>query len=102
MLFLDGDEQFEVNSVLDVRVEHDRKREFLVKWLSYGPEHKTWEPKVFEHLAKSSEYLQHVGSDMLQAFWDSQPFNAHVRGLRQQAARCGIEGAIKFSWPVVA
>ncbi len=61
-LFLDGDEQFEVDSVLDVRVKQNGGHEFLVKWLGYGPEHNTWEPEA--NLSNCS--------DMLQVFWDSQ------------------------------
>ena len=38
-LFLD--EQHDIDSVLAVRQSSKRKREFLVKWLGYGPEHNT-------------------------------------------------------------
>ena len=61
-LFLDGDEQYDIDSVLQVRQSSKRKREFLVKWLGYGPEHNTWEPE--SNLTNCSEVLQ--------AFWDSQ------------------------------
>ena len=61
-LFLDGDEQYDIDSVLAVRQSSKRRREFLVKWLGYGPEHNTWEPEG--NLTNCSEVLQ--------AFWDSQ------------------------------
>ena len=61
-LFLDGDEQYDIDSVLAVRQSSKRRREFLVKWLGYGPEHNTWEPE--SNLTTCSEVLQ--------AFWDSQ------------------------------
>ena len=61
-LFLDGDEQYDIDSVLAVRQSSKRRREFLVKWLGYGPEHNTWEPE--SNLTNCSEVLQ--------AFWDSQ------------------------------
>ena len=44
------DAEYQVEDVLDVRV-HKRKngqvksRDFLVKWLDYGPEHNSWEPE---------------------------------------------------------
>ena len=47
---LDVDAEYDVEDVLDVRV-HKRKngqiksRDFLVKWLDYGPEHNSWEPE---------------------------------------------------------
>ena len=61
-LFLDGDEQYDIDSALAVRQSSHRKREFLVKWLGYGPEHNTWKPEG--NLTN--------GSEVLQAFWDSQ------------------------------
>ena len=61
-LFLDGDEQYDIDSVLAVRQSSKRRREFLVKWLGYGPEHNTWEPE-----SNLTNY-----SEVLQAFWGSQ------------------------------
>ena len=61
-LFLDGDEQFEVDCVLEVRTTKSKKHEFLVKWQGYGPEHNTWEPEL--NLLNCS--------DVLQAFWNSR------------------------------
>ena len=61
-LFLDGDEQFEIEAVLAVREPRHNRKEFLVKWLGYGPEHNTWEPE--KNLTNCSEVLQ--------AFWDAQ------------------------------
>jgi len=47
-----GDElEYEVESILLHRDKHPVrgykiKREFLIKWLGYGPEHNTWEPQA--------------------------------------------------------
>ena len=47
-----GDElEYEVESILMHRDKHPVrgykiKREFLIKWLGYGPEHNTWEPQA--------------------------------------------------------
>ena len=61
-LFLDGEEQFDIDSVLAVGQSSKCKREFLVKWLGYGLEHNTWEPE--SNLTNCPEVLQ--------AFWGSQ------------------------------
>ncbi len=37
-------------------------KEFLVKWLGYGPQHNSWEPEA--NLTNCSEVLQ--------TFWDAQ------------------------------
>ncbi len=60
-LFLDGDVQYEIESVLAVREARHNKKQFLVKWLGYGPEHNTWEPEA--NLTNCSEVLQ--------TFWDA-------------------------------
>ena len=42
-----GDVEFEVEQVLlhrDVKSGRRTRREFLIKWLGYGPEHNSWEP----------------------------------------------------------
>ena len=61
-LFLDGDVQFEIEAVLAVRQRRRNKKEFLVKWLGYGPEHNSWEPE--SNLTNCTEVLQ--------TFWDAQ------------------------------
>ena len=54
--------QYEIEAVLAVREKRHNKKEFLVKWLVYGPEHNTWEPE--SNLTNCSEVLQ--------TFWDAQ------------------------------
>ena len=46
---LEGEEEFEVDRILDHRSSKSgkrEKREFLIRWLGYGPEHDTWEPEA--------------------------------------------------------
>ena len=41
--------EYEIEKLLDFRVMkvgRGKRREFLVKWLDYGPEHNTWEPAI--------------------------------------------------------
>jgi hypothetical protein len=41
----DGDEEYEVEAILDHRDGGKRKRKYLVAWKGYGPEHNQWLPK---------------------------------------------------------
>ena len=48
---VDGELEYEVERILLHRDKHPVrgykiKREFLIKWLGYGPEHNTWEPEA--------------------------------------------------------
>ena len=63
-ILLDGEEEFEVDSVLDVRKEPGSrsKKTYLVRWAGYGPEHDTWEPE---------SNLQNC-KNKIQAYWDKQ------------------------------
>jgi len=40
---VEGEEEFEVRSILDSKKEHGRLL-YLVDWEGYGPEERTWEP----------------------------------------------------------
>ncbi|RDB19147.1 hypothetical protein Hypma_014227 [Hypsizygus marmoreus] len=39
----DGEEEFYVNKIIDVR-RRGRGKQYLVRWLGYGPEHDLWRP----------------------------------------------------------
>lgn len=73
---LDGEDEYEVDRILDHRYVGKRKRlQFLVRWTGYGPEHDTWEPDG--NLENSP--------DVVQAYWDflgGDPGRRHSR--RQQ------------------
>lgn len=63
-ILIEGEEEFEVDRILDRRDRPLRKgqqRQYLVKWLGYGPEHNTWEPEQNLQNCKQS----------LRVYWDS-------------------------------
>ena len=41
---IDGEEEYEVERILDHRVNKRGKKSFLIRWLGYGPEHDSWVP----------------------------------------------------------
>ena len=57
-ILIEGEEEFEVDRILDHRDRKLRKkgsaRQFLVKWLGYGPEHNSWEPEKNLHKCQQS------------------------------------------------
>ena len=60
-VFIDGDIRYDVAEVLDARSTGSR-RQFLVRWEGYGPEHDTWEDE--KNLANCMDKVQH--------FWTPQ------------------------------
>jgi histone-lysine N-methyltransferase SUV39H len=50
------DEEFEVEDILDRRIDKNGKMKFLVKWLGYSNVFNTWEPR--EHLESCSELIK--------------------------------------------
>jgi len=64
LILIEGEEEFEVDRILDHGDRPLRKghqRQYLVKWLGYGPEHNTWEPEQNLQNCKQS----------LRMYWDS-------------------------------
>ena len=64
-LMVDGQEEFEVELILDCRLKKSGKKsrkEYCVKWRGYGHEHNTWEPegKLSHCLEKIQAYEQQV------------------------------------------
>ena len=46
---VDANIEYEIEKLLDFqsrKVGRDTRREYLVKWVDYGPEHNTWEPSM--------------------------------------------------------
>ncbi len=67
VLVVDGEPEFETQAILDhrdVRTGRGRTvhREYLIKWLGYGPEHNTWEPD--KNLANCQTMLQQYLSEL--------------------------------------
>ena len=49
-MMIEGEEEFEVEEILDHRPKSGAIKEYLLKWLSYGPEHNMWVPvRDMEH-----------------------------------------------------
>ena len=45
-ILMDGEQEHEVQTILDHRQENKRSKAYLVRWTGYGPEHDTWEPEA--------------------------------------------------------
>jgi hypothetical protein len=52
---VEGDLEYEVERILDSKIER-RKLKYLVDWVGYGPEERTWEP---------AEHLEHAADAMV-------------------------------------
>jgi hypothetical protein len=63
-IMVDGDLEYEVESIASHRFLGHGKLQFLVKWLGYGVEHNTWEPEANRANCpeKVSEYWSAVQS----------------------------------------
>ena len=62
IILLDGEQEHEVEQILDHRQEDKKSKSYLVRWTGYGPEHDTWEPETA---------LQNCQT-MVQAYWREQ------------------------------
>jgi len=67
---IEGDLEYEVEQVIlhrDTPIGRKRsKREYLIKWLGYGPEHNSWEPATNMHCDELiSEYWNAVQNAQL-------------------------------------
>jgi hypothetical protein len=56
----DEGEIFEVEEVLKDRQRKGKRKEYLVRWAGYGPEHNTWEPEA------------HLNQSALGSYWDKK------------------------------
>ena len=81
-LFIDGDVQFDVAEIVDVK-SRGKVKDFLVRWAGFSPEHDTWEPE--DGLANCKDKLQH--------FWGTrggaptrQPTSSRARQRRTSRA----------------
>ena len=45
-ILMDGEQEHEVQTILDHRQENKRSKAYLVRWTGYGPEHDSWEPEA--------------------------------------------------------
>ncbi len=61
-ILMDGEQEHEVQIVLNHRQENRRSKSYLVRWTGYGAEHDTWEPEAA---------LQNC-QNTVQAYWDER------------------------------
>ena len=61
-IFLDGEQEHEVERILDHRQNNRRSKSYLVRWTGFGPEHDTWEPEAA---------LQNC-RDTVRTYWNEQ------------------------------
>jgi hypothetical protein len=77
-VLVDGEEEFEVEKVLDSRIRY-RRLEYLIKWRGYGAEHNSWSAHYNVHAAEAIDdfYRRHPGAprQINAAFFDSIPFS---------------------------
>ena len=73
---VDGDEEYEVDSILDAKKQRGKIR-FLVHWKGYSPEHDSWEPE--EALANAPEKL----TEFYREFPTAPGAEKHSRGLEE-------------------
>lgn len=70
-IIIDGDEEFEVEAVLDCRKRRGQTQ-YLIKWKGYGPEENSWEPARNVH-----------ATDLIRAFFRSNPQKRNRLGTRR-------------------
>ena len=82
-VLIDGEEEYEVEMVLDHRSrglafipKNVRKFQYLIKWVGYGHEHNTWEP----HSGLKNS------ADLLQEYWERQVARQAI-GVTRQAVK---------------
>ncbi len=61
-ILMDGEQEHEVERILDHRQEGRRSKSYLVRWTGYGPEHDTWEPETALQNCRST----------VQSYWGEQ------------------------------
>ena len=61
-ILIDGEQEHEVQQVLDHRQEDRRSKSYLVRWTGYGSEHDTWEPEAALQNCRTT----------VQAYWDER------------------------------
>ena len=79
---VDGDLEYEVESILSHRFVGHNKLEYLVKWLGYGVEHNTWEPSA--NCANCPQLVSDYWAKV-----EAQADTARVSKRKQSAAAAG-------------
>lgn len=94
-IIIDGEYEYEVETVLSHRFLRNNKTEFLVKWLGYGPEHNTWENEAdcANCPEKLSEYWDRVKSQKSAAQAAAQRKRARKRKASTQPSASVVAGS---------
>ena len=95
-VFVDGEEEFEVEAVLDCRRRRNQVQ-YLIKWRGYGPENNSWEPGGNIHAQR-----------LVQAFKNSHPDkfarlgirSVHERGTRRALPERFWRQTGYLGWPL--
>ena len=61
-ILMDGEQEHEVQQILDHRQEDRKSKSYLVRWTGYGSEHDTWEPEAALQNCRTT----------VQAYWDER------------------------------
>ena len=80
-IVVDGELEYTVERIMrhrDKRYGRTTKREFLVRWLDYGPEHDTWEPE--SNMSNSTEAIAD--------YWSAVTSKAQCFEATQEACPC--------------
>ena len=82
-VLIEGNKEFEVESVLDCR-RRNNLTQFLVKWKGYGPEENSWEPASNIHAPR-----------LVQDLFQRHPEKRALRGIQRLPVRGGGDNARK-------
>jgi Chromo (CHRromatin Organisation MOdifier) domain len=85
VLLEDGNEEYEVEQILDHKVvsrRKQRKTDYLIKWSGYSHEHNSWEPE--ENMTNCNELLQEYHSKLANKLHGTVP--GRRRGKKRKAS----------------
>jgi len=101
----DYKEEYEIEMIMDLRVSEEGRKEYLVKWLSYGENHNCWvaeddmfaEEKIDEHRRRTREKARKARTEVEEVDRSETEFEVerlvgHRRGEREVEFRVKWKG----------